>query len=92
VPAYRWQLCVEDGRRFLGAWGRQAEALGWTAADIFRLHEPPPNPHPSYNRLSRLDHTGLAWVIDGRRVTALSSTVAAIETTSGGILKYRKVK
>jgi hypothetical protein len=27
----------------------------------------------------------------GRRVTAMSSTVAAIETPGGGILKYRKI-
>jgi hypothetical protein len=76
---------------FLGIWGRQARALGWTSRDIFVLHNPPPDPHASYSRLSRLDATGLVWVLDGRRVTALSSNVAAIETESGGVVKYRKV-
>ena|SRR5262245_4107562 len=36
VSVMRWQHAVEDGRRFLGAWGKQAEALGWTPADLFR--------------------------------------------------------
>jgi hypothetical protein len=31
VPAISWQQAVEDGRRFLARWGKQAEALGWTA-------------------------------------------------------------
>ncbi len=52
VPADRWQLAVEDGRRFLARWGEQAEALGWTARDLFGLHKPPALPHPSYSRLS----------------------------------------
>ena len=58
-PAYidgkRWQQCVEDGRRFLTVWGEQAQALGWTAEELFGLHEPPAMPHPSYRRLSRYD-------------------------------------
>jgi hypothetical protein len=90
VPPERWQRAVTDSRLFLGRWGRQAEALNWTSGDLFGLHEPPTNPHASYNRLSRLDATGLLWVLNGRRVTALSSTVAATGTSSGGILKYRK--
>src|SRR5262249_42044347 len=49
VAVARWQQCVEDGREFLAKWGSQAEALGWTSADLFGLHKPPDNPHPSYN-------------------------------------------
>ena len=37
----RWRACVEDGNRFLAKWGSQAEALGWTSADLFGLHTPP---------------------------------------------------
>lgn len=33
-----WQQAVEDGRRFLAGWGEQAEALGWSARDVFGLH------------------------------------------------------
>lgn len=90
VEAERWHQCIKDGRRFISEWGDGAEALGWTTDDLFKLHTPPENPRPSYSRLSRLEHTGLAWILQGRRVTALSSTVAAIATPSGGILKYRK--
>jgi integrase len=35
VDADRWQIAVKDGRRFVSQWGEQAEALGWTAQDIF---------------------------------------------------------
>ena len=51
----RWQQCISDSRRFLRSWGSQVEALGWTATDLFGLHEPPANPHPLYSRLSRYD-------------------------------------
>jgi hypothetical protein len=92
-PAYvedcRWRQCIADAETFIAVHGRHAEPLGWTSGDFFG---PPANPHPSYSRLSRPDHTGLAWVLEGRRVAALSSTVAAIEMPSGGILKYRKVQ
>ena len=46
VPIGRWQQAVEDGRWFLARWGKQAEALGWTARDLFGLHQPPPLSHP----------------------------------------------
>jgi hypothetical protein len=90
VACNRWQQCVTDADRFLGIWGCQAQALGWTPRDIFGLHEPPLNPHASYSRLSRLDAAGLVWILGGRRVAALSSHVAAIETRSGGVVKFRK--
>src|SRR5262245_5179560 len=55
VPVGRWQVAVEDGRRFLARWGEQAEALGWTARDLFGLHQPPAPPHPSYqNSVGRI--------------------------------------
>jgi len=53
-----WRQAVEDGRRFLAAWGEQAAALGWTARDLFGLHTPPAKPAPNYRRLSRYDETG----------------------------------
>lgn len=94
-PAYvdeaRWQQCVNDARRFLPEWGTQAEALGWTARELFGLHAPPAKPHPSYDRLSRYDETGMLWGLDGRRVIALSSNTAAVETGTGNTLTYRKL-
>src|SRR5262249_23535521 len=82
--------CVEDGSRFLAKWGEQAESLGWTSADLFGLHTPPDKPHPSYNRLSRYDCTGLIWLLDGRPVVALTEATATIKSKTGNITTYRK--
>jgi hypothetical protein len=93
-PAYiepdRWQQAVEDGSRFLRQWGDKAAALGWTAEDLFGLHTPPEQPHPSYQRLSRYDELGLIWLLCGRPVVALTATSAAIESATRPICVYRK--
>jgi hypothetical protein len=56
VSLARWQQAAGDGERFLARWGEQAASLGWTEADLFRLHVPPDAPHPSYERLARSIH------------------------------------
>jgi hypothetical protein len=94
-PAYisenRWQQAIEDGRRFLMQWGEQAEALAWTSADLFGLHTPPASPHPSYSRLSRYDCTGLCWLLQGRKVLALSEATATIQNpATRAITTYRR--
>jgi hypothetical protein len=92
VPIERWQRCVEDGRAFLHQWGEQAQAMGWTSADLFGLHTPPANPHPSYSRLSRYGCTGLVWLLQGRPVVALTADTAAIENPTGSIITtYRRL-
>jgi hypothetical protein len=91
VDVARWQQAVEDGKRFLAKWGEQAEALRWTSADLFGLHTPPERPHPSYNRLSRYDATGLIWLLRGQPVVALTADTAAIEKpATGSITTYRR--
>jgi len=90
VRADRWQAAVEDGRRFLARWGDQAEALGWTAKDLFGLHWPPEKSHPSYSRLSRYDETGLIWLLQGREVVALTEVTAAIGNSTGTVNVYRR--
>ena len=65
VDVARWRQAVEDGSRFLAKWGSQAEALGWSSADLFGLASVPDKPHPSFNRLSRYDLTGLIWLLRG---------------------------
>ena len=94
-PAYiesdRWQQCLGDAHSFLATWGERAVALGWTVDDLFGLHTPPTNPHPSYSRLSRYDCTGLLWGLEGRRVVAITDTTAAVQGFSGSnITIYRK--
>jgi hypothetical protein len=83
VPVERWRQCVQDGGKFLAVWGEQAEALGWSSADLFGLHTPPANPHPSYWRLSRYDATGLVWLLQGREVVALTTDAALIRHPTG---------
>jgi hypothetical protein len=91
VPPMRWALAVEDGRRLLAAWGSQAEALGWTSANLFGLHTPPDKPHPSYSRLSRYDCTGLCWLLQGKEVIALTEATATIRNPhTGAITTYRR--
>ncbi|MGD0420375.1 MAG: hypothetical protein ABSA68_12485 [Xanthobacteraceae bacterium] len=92
VEPERWRQCILDAQRFLAGWGDKASALGWTGTELFGLHAPPAKPHPSYSRLSRYDATGLLWLLQGRRVAALTADTAAITTLSGGILTYRKLR
>jgi hypothetical protein len=91
VPVERWRQCVKDGSKFLALWGEQAESLGWSSADLFGLHTPPAKPHPSYNRLSRYDCTGLCWLLEGRPVVALTETTASIRNPrTGTVTVFRK--
>lgn len=90
VEVPRWQQAVEDGRKFLAQWGEQAEALGWTAKDLFGLFPVPPHAKPGFRRLSRYDETRLVWLLNGRSVVALTAMTAAITTPGGATLTYRK--
>jgi hypothetical protein len=85
-----WQQAVKDGRRFLAQWGDQADALGWTARDVFGLATLPDRPTPNHRRLSRYDQTGLIWLLKGRAVVAITEGTAAIKNPTGNITVYRK--
>ena len=90
VDAADWQQAIEDAHRFVTQWGKQAEALGWTTADLFGLHTPPEKPAPNYRRLSHYDQTGLIWLLHGQPVIALTETAATILAPSGASLMYRR--
>jgi len=90
VEPARWQQTLADADLFLEEWGEQAQALRWTARDLFGLHEIPANPHPSYRRLSRYDCTGLTWLLQGCPVVAITEATAAIRMQTGSITTYRK--
>jgi hypothetical protein len=90
VPPARWRQAIEDGCAFLARWGEQAEALGWTAKDLFGLHKVPEKPHPSYSRLSRYDETGLIWLLQGAQVIAFTEATAAIQNPTGNVTTYRR--
>jgi hypothetical protein len=89
VDHERWQHAVADGQRFLAQWSEKAAALGWSARDLFGLSAVPERPAPNYRRLSRYDQTGLIWLLQGRRVAALTENTAVIET-AGGTVSYRR--
>jgi hypothetical protein len=57
---------------------------------MFGLHQVPADHHPSYSRLSRVDCTGLCWLLQGAEVAALSSDVAVIRKPSGAITRYQR--
>jgi hypothetical protein len=86
-----WQHAVDDGRKFLIQWGEQAEALGWTAEDLFGLHDPPEQAGPTYRRLSRYDVIGLIWLLRGRPVVALTAERAVIDRADGPTF-YRRLQ
>lgn len=91
VATERWRQCVRNGERFIAEWGDKAEALGWTADDLFALHTPPEKPHPSYSRLSRRECTGLLWLLrDGERIAAITQASVTTITASGATLTHRK--
>jgi enamine deaminase RidA (YjgF/YER057c/UK114 family) len=90
IESEAWQQAVADAEAFIARWGEQADALGWTARDLFGLHPVPERPAASFQRLGRYDHTGLIWLLHGRPIVALTVETAAIQTSSGGILTYRK--
>jgi hypothetical protein len=88
VDVADWERAMRDAEAFLPQWGEKARALGWTAR--FGLFSVPENPHPSFSRLSRYEHTGLIWLLHGCPVIALTEATAAIQTPSGAITIYRK--
>jgi hypothetical protein len=91
VPEDRWRQAVEDGRAFLRQWGEAAQRLGWDSRDLFGLHAPPEQPAASYTRLSRYHATGLIWLLDGRKVLALTEITATIlNPDTGTITTYRR--
>jgi hypothetical protein len=89
VSVADWQRAVDDGRLFIVQWGERAEALGWTAHDLFGLHDPPEQHGPNYRRLSRYDVIGPIWLLHGRPVVALTADRAVIGTARNGLTFYR---
>jgi hypothetical protein len=84
-----WRQAVRDAESFLSTWGDHADALGWTARELFGLHAVPAHPARTYRRLARYDETGLIWLLQGRPVIALTETMAAIQGATS-VLTYRK--
>jgi len=83
IPPKRWLQFIDDCGRFIDdGWAPCAEALGWTPLDLFGCDRAEP--------FARINHAGLLWLLNGRRLLALAPDAAAIATPSGGTLKYRR--
>ena len=82
VPPLRWLQFIDDCGRFLDdGWAARAAALGWRPLDLFGCEPERP--------LVRHDHAGLLWLLNGRRLLALTASSARIETATGSVSYYR---
>jgi hypothetical protein len=83
VPPRRWLRFVDDCGRFLdGAWAGRAAELGWRPLDLFGCDRERP--------FARIDHAGLLWLLNGRKLIALTTDMGVIETPTGGRQTYRR--
>jgi hypothetical protein len=83
IPLRRWKQFVDDAGRFLdGGWAVRADALGWSPLNLFGCDRNKP--------FARIDHQGLLWLLNGRRLVELRADAAAIETQSGAQLTFRR--
>jgi hypothetical protein len=81
IPPIRWLRFIDDCGRFIDdGWAARAEALGWGPLDLFGCNRDKP--------FARISQAGLLWLIEGRKLLALTGDTAAIATHSGGKLTY----
>jgi hypothetical protein len=84
VPLARWQQFIDDCGRFLDlGWANRAEAFDWGPLHLFGCDRERP--------LARYDHMGLLWLIQGRKLVALTTETATIDTLTGSLQTHRRV-
>jgi hypothetical protein len=83
VPARRWQRFIDDCGRFIDSgWAERATSLGWGPVDLFGCDRERP--------IARLERAGLLWLLNGRKLVALTADTATIETLKGTHQTYRR--
>jgi hypothetical protein len=83
VPPHRWRRFIEDCGRFLDqGCGSCAGALGWGLFDLFGCDRKRP--------FTRISDAGLLWLLNGRKLVALTADTATIETLTGAHQTYRR--
>jgi TubC N-terminal docking domain len=83
IPPQRWPRVRSDAARLVErGWAREALALGWTAADLFGCDRRAP--------WHRLDRAGLLLLTGGHEIIELTEDVAALRTSTGSVLRYRR--
>ena len=81
IPPMRWLRLIDDCARFIDdGWAARAEALGWGPLDLFGCNRDKP--------FARISQAGLLWLLEGRKLLALTADTAAIATQSGGKLTF----
>jgi hypothetical protein len=81
VPQRRWLQFLDDCGRFLdGGWAARAAALGWGPLDLFGCDRDRP--------FARIDHMGLLWLLNGRKLVALTADTATMQSDGGFRLTF----
>jgi hypothetical protein len=76
VPHRRWQRFIDDIGQFLDAgWAEKAVALSWGPLDLFGCDRQRP--------LARIDQQGLLWLLNGKKLVALTEDTATMQTQTG---------
>jgi hypothetical protein len=83
LPPIRWRELLSDAESFLSRWEGAAQALGWTALDLFGVHPQAP--------ASRFDAMGLFLLTQGGAVVALTKDGATFRRQTGAVLSYQRV-
>jgi hypothetical protein len=82
-PAARWQLFLADAHCLVeDGWVLRAEELGWTWQDLFGADDTKP--------FARIDKAGLALLLGGYRVLAMTITAATIATRTEARQTFRR--
>lgn len=74
-----WRTFQADAERLLRRHGAELHAAGWDSLDLFGLHARAPN--------RRMDAAGLAWLLRGRSVGAVTTETVAIVSANGQKLR-----
>ena len=81
VAPSRWLQFIDDCGRFLDSdWANHAAALGWGPLDLFGCDRERP--------FARIEHAGLLWLLNGRKLVALTGDTATIETSTSARQTY----
>jgi hypothetical protein len=84
VPSQRWVRFIDDCGRFLdGGWASRAAELGWRPLDLFGCDRERPFAH--------VDYLGLPWLLNGRKLIALTAETAVVDTRTGGRQPYQRL-
>jgi hypothetical protein len=83
IPPQHWTRVRRDTARLVGGgWLERALSRAWTAADLFGCDQRAP--------WHRLDRAGLVLLTGGHEVVDLDADAAALRTSTGSILRFRR--